>query len=569
MKNCKRATTIRRRLWWPVPLVVLLLLVGCAVQPNAAITPTVTDPVNDVEDMFTDRDEQTEYDDAYVLLSLADDNIRCDSAAVSIEGHTVTIGAAGTYVLEGALSDGQIAVVADKADKIHLVLRNVQINSRTSAALVVRQADKVFVTLEANTLNALTNSGDFATDSDNIDAAVFSKEDITFNGEGSLTVNTDYGHGIVSKDDLVFTGGNYTITAAKHALCGKDCVKIADGTYKLTAGTDGIHAENADDTTLGYLYIADGRFTIDAQSDGIDSGNYLQIAGGDFTVTCGGKAIKATDVLTIADGTFDLRSTDDCVHSNADVAIQGGQFDCATQDDGFHADQTLQIDGGVITVSSGYEGLEGLSVIITGGTVSVTVSDDGINAGGGNDSSGFGGFWGGRPGGDRFGQTSSSASLLITGGTVRVNAGGDGLDSNGSLTIGGGLIYVSADPSGDDSAIDYDGQGTITGGIVVAVGSRQMAQNFGTASTQGSMLLTYSSLSQNEVTLYDADGETLVSYTPPKGYYSAVISCPQLVVGGTYTVSAGGQSTTVTMTTLLYGSGGGTMPGGGKPGGRP
>ena len=88
------------------------------------------------------------------------------------------------------------------------------------------------------------------------------KTDLTLNGSGSLTINAQAGHGVVSKDDLLITGGNYTITSASHGLSGKDCVAIADGVLTITSGKDGIHAENSDDLTLGWLYIKDGSFTI-------------------------------------------------------------------------------------------------------------------------------------------------------------------------------------------------------------------------------------------------------------------------------------------------------------------
>mgnify|MGYP002544631138 CR=1 FL=1 len=125
--------------------------------------------------------------------------------------------------------------------KVQLVLDSVDINCDTSAALYVKAADKVFVTLASDSENTLSNTNDFvAIDDNNIDAVIFSKDDLTLNGSGTLTVTAKYGHGIVSKDDLVITSGTYQITAAKHALSGQDSVRIADGILTLNAGTDGI-----------------------------------------------------------------------------------------------------------------------------------------------------------------------------------------------------------------------------------------------------------------------------------------------------------------------------------------
>lgn len=44
-----------------------------------------------------------------------------------------------------------------------------------------------------------------------MDAAVFSKADLTFSASGMLAVLSETGHGIVSKDDLKITGGKFTI----------------------------------------------------------------------------------------------------------------------------------------------------------------------------------------------------------------------------------------------------------------------------------------------------------------------------------------------------------------------
>ena len=101
--------------------------------------------------------------------------------------------------------------------------------------------------MEEETENSLSNGGSFeAIDGNNIDAALFSKEDLTLNGTGSLTVTSPAGHGVVSKDDLVITGGSISITAASHGLTAKDALNIAGGSFALISGKDGIHAENAD-----------------------------------------------------------------------------------------------------------------------------------------------------------------------------------------------------------------------------------------------------------------------------------------------------------------------------------
>ena len=222
------------------------------------------------------------------------DETKVASSGVNISGNIITISKEGTYVLSGALSEGQIVVDADSA-KVQLVLDNVDITCASSAAIYVKNADKTFITLAEGSENILMNTAEYeAIDDNNIDAVIFSKDDLTLNGKGTLTINSEYGHGIVSKDDLKLVSGTCNITAKKHALSGKDSVRIAAGTYNLTSGKDGIHSENADDDEKGFVYIASGDFTIESTGDGIDASYVVQIDDGDFDITAGGGAENAT-----------------------------------------------------------------------------------------------------------------------------------------------------------------------------------------------------------------------------------------------------------------------------------
>jgi hypothetical protein len=165
-----------------------------------------------------------------------------------------------------------------------------------------------------------------------------------------------------------------------------------------------------------------------------------------------------------------------------------------------------------------------------------------------------GGFGGG---GDPMGDTQSDANINISGGVVYINAEGDGVDTNGYFTMSGGELYVAGPSNGGNGALDYGISATITGGIVVAAGQSDMAVNFSSESTQGAILVNTSS--QNEagtsIVLKDSSGNKLVEWTMEKRYNSVVISCPDIVDGGTYTVEMGDNSTEVTMDGLIYGDG--------------
>ena len=592
---------MKKRVLCSLTLVLILILTACG--NNQISTASADDDVEgnisdtgessessdinneiDPSDMFTDRDSEVGYDESEsVKILLNGSTASCDSDAVQITGSTVTIAGEGTYILSGELEDGMLIVDADSTDKLQIVLDGVDIHSESSAAIYVLQADKVFLTLAEGSENTLSSGEEFiAIDDNNIDAVIFSKDDITLNGMGSLNIVSQAGHGIVSKDDLVITSGTYSITSASHGLSGKDSVRIAGGCFTILAGKDGIHAENTDDATQGFLYIAGGTYDITAEGDGLSAENALQIDDGSFTISSGGgsanangavassedttssKGIKAAGNLVLNGGTFFIDSADDAFHSNASLTVNAGTYEISTGDDGFHADERLMITDGSILITESYEGIEGLRVDISGGEITLTASDDGINAAGGKDQSGSGGFHGY----DSFG-SNSDAAINISGGVLNVNAFGDGIDSNGSLTVSGGQIYVSGSTDGGNSALDCDSDAVITGGTVVAAGSSQMAQGFGSSSTQGVIMLSCGTQAADSIIeLADKEGQVILFWQADKQFDFVIVSSPEIVQDSTYILSAGNYSTEILMETLVYGSGNG-MEGRPDMGGKP
>lgn len=527
------------------------------------------------DDMFSDRDLSGEYSEC-VDITLSNSTASCSDSSVTVADGSITITKAGTYKLSGTFT-GQIIVNAGDSDKVQLVLDNASITKGGSAALYVINADKVFVTTVSGTENTLASTGEFASSDDetNVDGAVFSKSDITFNGSGTLNVTCESKHGIVTKDDLKITGGTYNITSASQGLSGKDSVRIAGGDITVTSGTDGIHSENTDDTEKGYVYISGGTLNITSGKDCIDASGTIDIKDGTLTLNAGGgssekttgsdsesyKGIKADGVLTISGGTFNIDTLDDAIHSNTDVTVSGGTFDISTGDDGIHADNDTVVSGGEITIATCYEGLEGQTVTVSGGKITLTASDDGINAAGGDNDGIGGGF-----GPDSF-SADSNAKITITGGEIYVNASGDGLDSNGDIEISGGTVYVYGPTSGGDGSLDYENNAVITGGTVIMAGSSGMAMNFGSESTQGSILASTGNASAGTtVKLTDSSGNVIAEFTPTVSFQTVVISTPDITSDGTYTLTVGDSTQEITMSGYIYGSGmGGGM--GGQPGG--
>ena len=219
--------------------------------------------------------------------------------------------------------------------------------------------------------------------------------------------------------------------------------------------------------------------------------------------------------------------------------MTGGSFTISTGDDGFHADETLTIAAGTITVTESYEGLEGLDIRISGGQIDLTASDDGLNAAGGTDSSGFGGvrgdmFGGGMGGG---GMSSGNGSIVISGGSLYINASGDGVDANGTLEITGGDTIVCGPTQGDTATLDYDVSGVITGGTFIGTGASGMAQTFSGSENQGVISVSVGNASAGTaIVLTDAAGNVVLEYTPELNYAVVILSSPNIVKGETYTL---------------------------------
>lgn len=569
-------------------LTICMVMAGCSNSYAYAEAAALSG-----QDIFSDRDFETDYDESRcAFIELNGDSAACSSNAVQISGSTITIIDEGTYVLSGTLNDGMIIVSSEKSDKTQLVLSGVTIHSETSAPIYIAQSDKVFITTAAGSVNTLSNGGTFTPiDDSSIDAVMFSKEDVTLNGAGMLIITSPAGHGIVSKDSLRITGGSYDINCASHALAGKDDVCIANGDFVIVSGKDGIHAENTDDAEAGYLHILNGAYSITAEGDGISASAYVHIEDGTFDITTGGgsenamhessaswgnfmgggkhhggdsrgrdsmssvtdtssdsaslKGIKAETSLMISGGSFSINSADDSVHSNTDVTINGGAFEIASGDDAFHAEDTLTVAGGTIHISESYEGLEGLHVVVSGGDIDITASDDGLNAAGGTDASGM---TGGRDG--RFGHGgmggNSNGSILISGGNVNVTAYGDGIDANGTIDMTGGYVVVCGPSRGDTATLDYDSRATISGGTFIGTGASGMAQTFSNAE-QGIVAVNAGSQSANsEILLMDADGKEIIRYTPDLEYSVVILSSPDIVSGEVYSLVVGSASGEVT-----------------------
>ena len=626
-----------------------LVLTGLFMNGEAlGITKIVDEDAQQNSDSvyFTTNDQDGNWDTSgATVITLSGDGATISGKGAYTVNGNVVITNAGYYVVSGTLTDGYISVDAYNSSKVFIMLDGVEINCSDDACIRVDQAEKVFLTLAEGSQNILTSGSSYSTEAlnDGTDGAIFAHDDLTINGSGSLTVTAQYRHGIAANDDLVITGGTITVTAEADAIHANDSFRIKEASITVDAGDDGLVTSNEEEN--GYFYVESG--------------------------------------------TLDITASDDAIHTTGDITIAGGSVTIDAGDDGIHSDSNVYISDGSILIEDCYEGIEALTIDVSGGEVTVYPQDDGFNAnggsgdmfggggmggrGGGPDADGGhgghggpGGDWsgdgesdgetgrghGGRPGGDgemptrpdtgstdgemptrpdmgatdgemptppdmgttESGQrpsdigtteggqkpadlssgqdntqtaadTADSESYIkISGGSVTIiNETGndaDGLDSNGDILISGGTIYISLVGTGSNSAVDYasesGGVAEISGGTIIACGASSMAESFDTSSTQASILYNTDTTTEAGTTLAikDSDGNVLLSWEVPCSFSSALISCPEMEVGGTYTVVVGGNTEEITLNEVAasYGDGqsgmhGGDMNRGGETGG--
>lgn len=429
----------------------------------------------DTSDMFTDRDLNPAYDKAEEIV-LSDSGSTSTSKNVSVEGSTITINKEGVYHITGSLSDGMIIVDSDKTEKIQLVLDGVTIHSDSSAPIYVRQADKVFVTLAKGSANELSSGESYvAIDDNNIDAVIFSKDDLTLNGSGALNITSPAGHGIVSKDDLVITGGDYHITAKQHGLAANDSVRIADGAYEINVEEDGIHAGDSDDSSIGFVYIENGILNINAGDDGIHGTTNVKVAGGSIDIPTCYEGIEAR-VVEIAGGNINIVSSDDGINAAGASTESGGFFDTDN----------------------------GAAIIISGGNISVNAEGDGID---------------------------SNGSLEISGGTIYVagpvNDGDGALDYGTTAKVTGGTIIMYGS-SGMAENFSEAEQGT----MMILVGTQQAGTDICIKDEDGKEIVSLTAEKKySSVIISSPDIKESKTYTLTAGTYNEDITMDSLLVG--------------------------------------
>lgn len=332
------------------------MLCACSKDSEDTTTGTATSASTDVTyepiTLITDWDTM-----ATITLG---DTITIDGDGATAEDSVVEITEGGEYIFAGSLTEGAILVNTDKDVKI--TLNGVDITNSTGPAIYGENSESIYVSTAEGTTNTLTDGTAYDTTEDQTEVGkgvIHSNDDLVILGEGSLVINGNYKHGIVSDND----------------------VYVESGTIQITAATDAIHANNI-------VCVDDGTITVDAASDGMESEAVLVLNGGIISVESDDEGIEGKYSITVNGGDVSISCTDDGYNAGSELEINGGSSYIVTaQGDAIDSNGTLTINDGMVAAFGGSAPEGGLDcdqaeisinggMVIATGDANSTISED-------------------------------------------------------------------------------------------------------------------------------------------------------------------------------------------------
>ena len=333
--------------------------------------------------------------------------------------------------------------------------------------------------------------------------------------EMSVFTKSDYNNVAEEAEDAVITleGNRGTLSDETRGRSGNPVVIERKGVYRITGKSDGVTIRIKEPRKSGNIYlILDHASMTNRKGPCIEAEAaekvILQCVGENSltSMSDSGAPIYTEDDLTInGPGRLHIESGKNGIHCKSALRITGATISIRAANDGLKGKQGIYVDGGSVTITESYEGMEGANVLIRSGELSVTASDDGINAAG---------------------EDGLQGDVVIEGGSLYLNASGDAVDSNRSILISGGVTLVEGPENSRNSIFDKgdgnDAQLSISGGTVLAIGSIEKAKNF-KSGTQYSRLEPVSGQAGDVITTDDGSG---ISMTATKSFSCVIYSSP-------------------------------------------
>lgn len=357
-------------------VLVAIALVFVAVMiiiPQSVVTGNIIGEVTygNFSVVYGEEDYYSDYaTSAIAKIDLLGTTAETASKNVTIDGSKVTILGGGTYVLSGELDGG---IVVDSADStpVRLVLNGVSVTSADSAPLYAQQAEKLIISLADGTENMFADTRTTAAE-DAPTAALYSKDDLTINGGGTLNISADYQDGIKVNDGLKVTSGTINIDSADDGINANDYIAAVGGDISITCGGDGIKCKN-DDNNNGFLAFDGSNVNIAECREGIEA-NYITVESGDIRIIAHDDGINALGENSGGFGMPMGMRKKDIEDSDIYLTINGGNIYIETSGDGVDSNGAVVVNGGKVEVygpeNNGNSSLDfEYGFIINGGTL--------------------------------------------------------------------------------------------------------------------------------------------------------------------------------------------------------
>ena len=230
-----------------------------------------------------------------------------DSSAIRTEGSALVITKPGTYDISGTLDNGQIVVEVTKADRVTLILNNFTGSNSSSAVIWVKSADKVYLEVKSGTTNTLTDASTYVFPSaadTKPNACIYSSDDLSIKGHGTLIVNGNYNNGIGCKNDLSINNVKLTVAAVNNAIKGNGSVTVKGEAEVLIQGAEDAIKTDSLDVGKGFLTVTeDAKVTVYCEDDALQATQNITITtGATVTTYAKGDAVNCDGTITIDEG---------------------------------------------------------------------------------------------------------------------------------------------------------------------------------------------------------------------------------------------------------------------------
>ena len=231
-----------------------------------------------------------------------------DTSAVEVSGKIYTIKKAGTYILSGTMADGQIRVDIQKTEKATLVLNNFTGSCSDSAVIYVMHADEVYIDMEKDSVNTLTDAVSYVFENpadDKPNACIYSSDDLTIKGGGTLNIIANYNNGIGCKNDIDIKNGIVNVTAIKNAIKGNDSVTVrGDAEVNILGAKDAIKSDTTDKDGKGFIHIIEeAKVSANCSDDALQATQNVTItAGATLTIISAKTDVNCDGTINVDEG---------------------------------------------------------------------------------------------------------------------------------------------------------------------------------------------------------------------------------------------------------------------------